>query len=129
MKREQLLVWLEAYERAWRAPGTETLGELFSEDASYSAAPYEDPRRGLEAISSMWDSERNPGEAFTLRTEIIAVDGDTGVVRVQVDYEQPRRQQYRDLWIVRLDGTGRCVHFEEWPFWPPGSAGGVAADA
>ena len=62
-------------------------------------------------------------------SEIAAVDGDTGLVRVEVRYELPRRQQYRDLWIVRLDESGRCFHFEEWPLWPPGSRGMTAAGA
>ena len=36
---------------------------------------------------------------------------------------QPKGNEYRDLWIVRLNDAGRCFHFEEWPFWPPGQAG------
>ena len=40
------------------------------------------------------------------------------VVRVEVSYGDPVRQEYRDLWIVRLAGDGRCASFEEWPFWP-----------
>ena len=27
------------------------------------------------------------------------------------------RQEYRDLWIIRLAGDGRCDWFEEWPYW------------
>ena len=127
MNREQLLGWLEAYERAWRAPGTESLREIFSADASYSTAPYEEAHRGLEAIAAMWHQERSADEEFTMKSEIVAAEGDTGVIRVQVDYTRPRRQQYRDLWVIRLDADGRCVHFEEWPFWPPGTEGDTAA--
>jgi len=129
MDREQLVDWVQAYERAWREPGTQRLAELFAADATYSTSPYEDEHRGLEAIKTMWEAERSPGQEFTMQAEIVAVEGDIGVVRVQVDYERPRRQQYRDLWIIRLDGANRCMHFEEWPFWPPGSAGGVAPGA
>ena len=50
--------------------------------------------------------------------EIVAVEGDTGVSRVEVFYDGPPPRHYRDLWIVRLDESGRCTHFEEWPFWP-----------
>jgi SnoaL-like domain len=129
MDREQLLGWLEAYERAWKEPGTELLGQLFAADATYSTAPYQSPHEGLDAIAAMWEAERRPGEEFTIASEIVALEGDIGVVRIQVDYERPRRQQYRDLWIVKLDGDGRCVHFEEWPFWPPGSGGATAPGA
>ena len=129
MDRNELSDWVAAYERVWRSPGTEGLREIFSKDASYSTAPYEEAHLGLEAITAMWEAERSAGEEFTMESEIVAADGDTGVVRVQVDYRRPRRQQYRDLWVIRLDRDGRCTHFEEWPFWPPGTEGDTAADA
>ena len=44
----------------------------------------------------------------------------TGVVRVDVRYGVDPPQEYRDLWVVRLAGNGRCTRFEEWPFAPPG---------
>jgi len=57
----------------------------------------------------MWEEEREgPGEVFTLVTDILAVDGPTAVVRAQVWYGDPPRQEYRDLWVIRLTGDGRC---------------------
>jgi ketosteroid isomerase-like protein len=111
--------WLAAYEAAWRTPGTESLGRLFTEDATYLQSPYEQPVIGLAAIRAMWESEREgPDEIFTLATVILAVDGPTAVVRADVGYGQPLRQEYRDLWVVRLTEDGRCRWFEEWPYWP-----------
>ena len=129
MDRTDLQTWVARYEEAWREPGTGRLQEIFAADATYSTGPYEEPHRGLDAIAEMWERERSPDEKFTLASEVVAVDGDTGVVRVEVSYERPRRQQYRDLWVVRLDQAGRCIGFEEWPFWPPGSGGAVAPGA
>jgi ketosteroid isomerase-like protein len=130
LDRAQLSEWLARYERAWRSAGTAALRETFADDAYYSTGPYEQPHLGIDAIARMWEAERRgPDEVFQMRSEIIAVEGDTGVVRVDVAYGEPERQQYRDLWIVRLDGEGRCVHFEEWPFWPPGSGGAPAGGA
>ena len=45
------------------------------------------------------------------------------------DGGEPRPQLYHDLWVVTLDAGGRCTRFEEWPFWPPGSAGTMAGGA
>ena len=139
MDRTQLTGWIERYERAWRSPGTDSLAELFAEDASYSTAPYENPHRGLAAISEMWEAERSgPDEEFEMTSEIIAVEGDTGVIGVTVEYNKPvemegrlhrQRKEYRDLWVVRLDDDSRCFHFEEWPFWPPGQKGAPAGGA
>lgn len=139
MDRAQLTEWLAAYERAWRSPGTDVLAELFAEDAGYSTAPYESPHRGLDAIAEMWEAERfGPDEAFEMTSEIVAVEGDTGVARVTVLYEEAeqkerrlhrQQKEYRDLWVVRLDEAGLCSHFEEWPFWPPDQEGAPAGGA
>jgi ketosteroid isomerase-like protein len=111
--------WVARYEAAWRTAGTEELAELFTPDAVYLHSPYETPIVGLDAIRPMWEDERDgPDEVFSLRHEIVAAEGDVAVVRAEVRYGDPVRQEYRDLWIVRLDDHGRCSWFEEWPYWP-----------
>jgi hypothetical protein len=115
--RADIDAWIAAYERAWRTPGTEPLAELFAAGAHYRMSPYEEPAIGLEAIAELWERERQGAdEGFEMRHEIVAVEGEIGVVRVDVSYE--RGTEYRDLWLVRLDGEGRCVDFEEWAYWP-----------
>lgn len=57
-------------------------------------------------------------EVFTLATGILAVEGPTAVVRAEVRYGDPSRQEYRGLWVMRLRDDGRCTWFEEWPYWP-----------
>ena len=130
MDRRTLGEWVAGYERAWRTPdGPElerALAALFAPDALYSVAPFERPYRGLGAIAGMWQAERKgPDEAFAMTAEIVALDAErrTGVVRVEVRYGPPAEQLYRDLWIVCLGTDGRCERFEEWPFWPSGTAG------
>jgi hypothetical protein len=123
--REAFASWISRYEQLWRTAGTDRLGQLFADDATYLHSPYDTPVRGLAAIAADWERERDGAdEEFTMSSEILAVDGDTGVARVRVEYGGPKRE-YLDLWVVRFDGTGRCVSFEEWPFWPdrPWSAG------
>ncbi len=128
MDRNDFDRWIAAYERAWRTPGTDAVGDLFTEAATYSTAPFEPPHEGLEAIAKMWDAERDsPDEGFELRWELVAVEGDTGVARIEVRYPEKEAGLYRDLWVIRLDPDGRCRAFEEWPFWPPGSVGSHAA--
>jgi ketosteroid isomerase-like protein len=111
--------WLGAYETAWRTSGTEPLASLFTAGATYLQSPYDPPVTGLDAIGRMWDTERDgPDEVFTLSTDILAVDGPVAVVRAEVHYGDPVAQEYRDLWVIRFAGDGRCIWFEEWPFWP-----------
>jgi ketosteroid isomerase-like protein len=122
MNRSDVELWVEGYEQAWRAAGTDGLGDLFSPDASYLPSPWREPVEGLAAIASFWDDEREgPDEPFTMAREILAVEGTTAVVRVSVDYDGGQStpaQRWRDLWVIRFDDDGRCVAFEEWPFAP-----------
>ena len=119
MDRAQLAAWIARYEELWRTPGTGALGELFTDDATYSTGPFEETRRGLSAIAELWEDERaSADEPFRMTSDVVAVDGDTGVARVEVWYDGPPPRHYRDIWILRLDASGRCTHFEEWPFWP-----------
>jgi SnoaL-like protein len=122
VNRDELRRWLSAYERVWRADAVLELEGLFAADATYLNAPFAEPYRGLDAIAAMWPEE--DGAASTVDFEIVAVEGNVGVVRADVRYSRPRPQRFLDLWIVTLGRDGRAVAFEEWPFWPPGSEGG-----
>jgi hypothetical protein len=117
--RPTLSSWIERYESAWRTPGTAVLDELFTDDATYSPAPFDETITGRAGIAEFWDAERDgPDEDFTLSAEPVAVEGETGVSRVEVTYAGPPIRRYRDLWIVTLAPDGRCTNFEEWPFFP-----------
>lgn len=119
MDRKQLSDWIALYERLWRTEGTDELDRLFSEDVIYSNGPFEEPVRGLEALAKFWEAERvSADEHFEMTSEIVAVERETGVARLEVRYAPPDGNFYRDLWIVQVGEDGRCTRFEEWPFWP-----------
>jgi ketosteroid isomerase-like protein len=108
--------WIDAYEAAWRTPGTAALTRLFTEDASYRPGPFELTISGLDAIAEFWEAERDgPDEVFSIAYEVVAAQGDTGVARVEVTYSGSRQRTYRDLWVITL-ADDRCRAFEEWPF-------------
>lgn len=117
MDRAGFARWLGEYERAWRAPGTAALTALFTPDVRYLPSPWTEPVEGLRALGLFWEAERDgPAEAFTADVEVVAVDGDTGVARVEVRYA--RGPVWRDLWVVHFAADGRARGFEEWPFAP-----------
>jgi hypothetical protein len=110
--------WVAAYEELWRTPGTDRLAELFTADVSYSASPWATAVFGLDALAEFWEAERvSAAEGFDLRSAVVAVDDDTAVVRVEVDYAASG-DRWRDLWVLELAADGRCRAFEEWPFAP-----------
>ena len=120
--RRRVEQWVDAYERAWRRPGTDGLDELFSEEVSYRPSPWAQAIRGVVALRRFWEQARvNDAEGFVMTSDVVAVEGATAVVRVAVEYGDGER--WRDLWIVTFDAAGRCAVFEEWPFRPEQSDG------
>lgn len=115
--RASVEAWIEKYECAWRTTGIDPLDALFTEDASYRMSPYEEPARGHGEIGALWERERTgPDEEFEMSWDLVAVEGDTAVARIEVAYAGGT--EYRDLWIIHFAADGRCREFEEWPYWP-----------
>ena len=124
MDRKAVERWLERYEQVWRTPGTERLHELFTPNASYLPSPWARSLDGLDAVTLFWESERDGAdEGFTMSSDIVAVDGDTAVVRVEIAYAASESGRWRDLWVLTFAPDGRCASFEEWPFAPNQSDG------
>jgi SnoaL-like protein len=110
--------WIAEYERAWRTPGTDQLAKLFAPNVSYRPSPWAQPIVGLSQLTPWWEAERDgPDEPFTMTSELVAIDGNTAVARIEVDYLQ-EDSRWRDLWILHFEPDGRCIKFEEWPFAP-----------
>ena len=128
MNRDEVMRWVAAYERAWRDEDADAVGDLFTEAANYRRSPVEPPEIGLEAIRAFWLEDE--GEPFSMSAEPVAVEGNDAVVRVEVRYGEPVRQEYVDLWVLRFAADGRVEDFEEWAYWPgrtyaaPGDAAG-----
>jgi ketosteroid isomerase-like protein len=114
--RDGVMGWVARYEAAWRADDTEAVTNLFTEDARYRASPYEESLAGHEGIQGYWLDDE--GKTFTMEAEPVAVEGRNAVVRVEVRYGDPVRQEYRDLWVLRFADDERVEDFEEWAYWP-----------
>jgi ketosteroid isomerase-like protein len=124
VRRDRVEAWVRAYEEAWRAAGTDRLAELFTADVTYRPGPWEAEIRGLADLADFWEAERDgPDEGFAMTSEVVAVDADTSVVRVEVHYDDEKAGTWRDLWVLRFTAGGRCAVFEEWPH---AAAGGGA---
>jgi hypothetical protein len=114
--REGVMQWVAGYEHAWRSGDVDAVEALFTDGARYRRSPYEPTEVGHAAIRAFWLEDE--GEVFTMHAEPVAVEGRDAVVRVEVRYGEPVRQEYRDLWVLRFASDGRVEDFEEWAYWP-----------
>ena len=109
----RLRSWIDGYVQAWNSNDPAAVGALFTEDAAYATEPYSRPWQGRDEIVRRWlDRKDEPGET-EFRWQPLAVAEEVAVVQGETVYRAPPRT-YSNLWVIRLDGEGRCSEFTEW---------------
>ena len=123
MTRDDVQAWLDGYVAAWKSYDPDGIGALFAEDAEYRYHPWDEPVRGRAAIVRAWiepegaQSGRDEPGTYDARYEPYAIDGDRAVAIGSSDYFGPDgsvEQRYRNVFLLRFDGEGRCASFTEW---------------
>ena len=114
--RETVADWVGLYLRAWDRNEPEVLRAMFTRDAEYRYKPYEEPRRGHEAIIAAWLDGRDEAGDHRFSWEVVAVDEDVAVVHGRTVYSAGAAagRTYSNLWVVRFADDGRASEFTEW---------------
>jgi uncharacterized protein (TIGR02246 family) len=113
LNRSDVSSWVDRYIRAWNSNDASDIGELFTDDAIYLTGPFDAPWEGRRRIVDQWLEERDEPGTTSFSYEVIAVDGDLGVVQGRATYVEPP-VVYGNLWLIRLAADGRCSHFTEY---------------
>jgi ketosteroid isomerase-like protein len=117
MDHEQASRWLGAYVAAWRSNDRAQIEALFTDDAHYRYAPYEQPLLGAAAIADSWLEDPDDPESWEAAYEPVAVEGDTvvavGLSRYRDSEDRPART-YHNCYLLRFADNGRCRDFTEW---------------
>ncbi len=104
---------MEQYIVAWNSNDPEEIGALFTDDALYHTEPFAAPWRGRTEIIEQWLARKDePGQA-TFEWEPLVVTPEVAVVTGTATYKEPPTV-YSNLWVMRLDASGRCREFTEW---------------
>ena len=122
MTRADFEQWLEWYRAAWTTDDPEQIGALFTEDATYSPRPFSKAWEGREAIVAKWIERGDSKAPWRFESELVAIEGDTGVVNGLTTYPAHDDQQedaYSNIWVIRLEPDGRARSFAEWWFQRP----------
>jgi ketosteroid isomerase-like protein len=108
---DAVTAWIAAYRKAWESSDPGDIRDLFADDAAYFAEPYAKPWVGREAIVAGWlDRRDDPGTtAFTWQPVIIT--DELAVIEATTTYPD---RVFRNMWILRLEETGRARQFTEW---------------
>jgi ketosteroid isomerase-like protein len=109
--------WVAGYLRAWDSNEPDDVRALFAPDAEYRFEPWEEPVTGHDEIVAEWRERADAPGDHRFESEVLAVDGDLGVVRGHTDYTDGR--VYENLWLIRFADDGRARSFTEWYMAPP----------
>lgn len=113
---------MQGYLRAWKSDAPDDIAALFTEDAAYSPYPWprdREPWTGRDGIVEQWIGRGDSKIRWRFEHEIVAVDGDTAVIKGWTDYDREPGQaawdeQYANIWIIRFAPDGRAREFAEY---------------
>jgi hypothetical protein len=106
-----LRTWIDGYVRAWNSNEPEDIGRLFTDEATYSTAPFTPPWLGRDQIVEGWlKNPDQPGEASFV-WEPISISDEVAVIKGTSTYPET---VYSNLWVITLVEDGRCREFAEW---------------
>jgi hypothetical protein len=117
---ESLVIdWLKAYVRAWETYSPDAIGDLFTDGATYSYHPYDEPLVGRQAIVESWLKDQDAPGTYEADYRPIAIDGDVAVVNGRTRYfkdssRSELTKEWDNIFVIRFDKDGRCSSFREW---------------
>jgi hypothetical protein len=125
LNKEAVAAWLRAYAWAWETYDPDAVAALFSEDATYSYYPFDEPVRGRLAIVASWLDDKDPAGTYEADYKPVAVDGNLGVAQGRSRYFKDASKaelvrEYDNIFLIEFDDDGRCRSFREWYMRPRG---------
>ncbi|THG32327.1 nuclear transport factor 2 family protein [Naasia lichenicola] len=111
--KDDVRAWVAGYEKAWTSNEPEDIRALFAPGAEYRFEPFSEPEVDIDAIIASWLDHRDEPGTWTFDSEVIAIEGDLGVVEGRTVYGR-LGTAYRNLWLIRLDDGGRATMFTEY---------------
>ena len=110
--KTQLTEWMNGYLRAWSSNDPAEIGALFTDDASYRTAPFDEPWRGRQEIIEGWIGIKDEPGGYEFEWHPVVTADGLAVIEGTTKYRGGKT--YSNLWVLRLDDRGRCRDYTEW---------------
>lgn len=103
--------WLTAFGDGWEAADASRLSPLFTVGTSYAPDPFAAVVRGRRALLAYLDElfAEWPGASFS--AQVLGVGDTYGVAHWRVSSVD---RAMDGVWVVALDGRGRCESLRQW---------------
>ena len=104
--------WIARYRAAWASDDPADIRVTFTDDATYSTDPFDDPWVGIDTIVEKWIEGGDSQTGWEFAHEVLAIDGDLAVIEGRTTYTDDGRR-YANIWLVRFAPDGRARDFRE----------------
>lgn len=108
---DAVTAWVSGYRKAWESNDPDDVRRLFADDAAYFTEPYAKPRVGREAIVAGWLADPDEPGTTAFSWHPLIVTDEIAVLEATTTYPD---RVFRNLWVLRLDHTGKARQFTEW---------------
>lgn len=103
--------WLTALGDAWEAGDASRLSALFTVGASFAPGPFADTVRGRRRLLAFFDELFGQWHGASFSAQVLGVGDTYGVAHWRVSSAD---RAMDGVWVVALDGRGRCESLREW---------------
>ena len=110
--REHVQRCLDDYVAAWRSYDEAAIRALFAPHATHAYTPYEEPRRGADAIAASWLGDRDEPGSWEAAYAPALIEGDAAITKGETRYADGR--VFSNLFELEFDADRRCTRFVEW---------------
>lgn len=110
--------WVESYRLAWEQADDESVGELFTEDATYRSNIFEEPHHGRDGVRAYWRQATETQSDISVRMGRPFGEGS----RVAVEWWTTMDNEGEPVTLpgcllLEFDADGRCSSLREyWQF-------------
>ena len=117
LTRDQFAAWLDRYIAAWRSGDAADVGDLFSEDVTYSQNGGQTSLEGRDAVVTDWlEGPYAPAASWEASYEPLAIEEQVHVAVGSTRYlrESGVHEDFSNIFVCRFDDQGRCCDLLEW---------------
>lgn len=117
LTRDGFASWLDRYVAAWRSGDPEAIGDLFSEDVTYSQNGGQTVTEGRAAVVKDWlEASYEPDLVWEAAYEPLAIEEQVcvGVGSTRYTRDDGTREDFSNIFVCRFDDEGRCSDLREW---------------
>ena len=117
LTRDGFASWLDRYVAAWRSGDPDDIGDLFSEDVTYSQTGGQTVVEGRAAVVKDWlEASYEPELSWEAAYEPLAIEDQVyvGVGSTRYLREDGSREDFSNIFVCRFDQDGRCTELREW---------------